>query len=71
MLDLQINQRTKTTPITEITTLKCSLMEVGGHPHGFHRRITYMEQIVRLHGIPVSIVLDRDARFKSRFWKIL
>ena len=31
----------------------------------------YMEQIVRLHGIPVSIVSDRDARFTSHFWKSL
>ncbi|KAA0067305.1 ty3-gypsy retrotransposon protein [Cucumis melo var. makuwa] len=29
----------------------------------------YMTEIVRLHGIPVSIISDRDARFKSKFWK--
>ncbi|KAA0053208.1 pol protein [Cucumis melo var. makuwa] len=29
----------------------------------------YMTEIVRLHGIPVSIVSDRDARFTSKFWK--
>jgi hypothetical protein len=27
----------------------------------------YIEQIVRLHGIPSSIVLDRDPRFTSKF----
>jgi len=26
---------------------------------------------VRLHGIPKNIVLDRDAKFISRFWKEL
>ncbi|KAG4182432.1 hypothetical protein ERO13_A09G043001v2 [Gossypium hirsutum] len=31
----------------------------------------YVSQIVRLHGVPISIVLDRDLRFTSRFWKKL
>ncbi|GAB2278011.1 hypothetical protein Dimus_039264 [Dionaea muscipula] len=29
----------------------------------------YIREIVRLHGIPVSIVSYRDPRFTSRFWK--
>ncbi|KAA0032741.1 ty3-gypsy retrotransposon protein [Cucumis melo var. makuwa] len=29
----------------------------------------YMSEIVRLHGVAVSIVSDRDARFTSKFWK--
>ena len=28
----------------------------------------YINEIVRLHGMPVSIVSDRDPRFTSRFW---
>ena len=28
----------------------------------------YIKEIVRLHGIPVSIILERDPRFTSRFW---
>ncbi|CAJ2645706.1 unnamed protein product [Trifolium pratense] len=31
----------------------------------------YVEQIVKLHGIPSSIVSDRDPRFTSRFWESL
>ena len=31
----------------------------------------YLMEIVRLHGVLVSIVLNRDARFTSIFWKEL
>ena len=30
---------------------------------------TYIQEIIRLHGTPVSITSDRDPRFVSRFWK--
>ena len=31
----------------------------------------YIKEIVRLHGILISIISDRDPRFTSRFWGIL
>ena len=31
----------------------------------------YMKKIVQLHGVLLSIVLNRDPRFTSRFWKEL
>ena len=31
----------------------------------------YVDEIVRLHGVPVSIVSDRDPRFTSMFWPSL
>ena len=29
----------------------------------------YIQEIVRLHGAPVSIVSNRDPRFTTQFWK--
>ncbi|KAA3487058.1 Transposon Ty3-G Gag-Pol polyprotein [Gossypium australe] len=31
----------------------------------------YVSEIVRLHGVPLSIISDRDPRFTFRFWKKL
>nr|GFC52253.1 putative reverse transcriptase domain-containing protein [Tanacetum cinerariifolium] len=31
----------------------------------------YLKEVVTKHGIPVSIICDRDPRFSSNFWKLL
>ncbi|XP_069150333.1 uncharacterized protein [Solanum lycopersicum] len=31
----------------------------------------YISQIVRLHGVPISIISDRGSLFTSHFWKVL
>lgn len=31
----------------------------------------FMKEIFRLHGFPKTLILDRDAKFTSNFWKEL
>ena len=31
--------------------------------------LLYIQEIIQLHGLPVSIVSDRDPRFMVHFWK--
>ena len=30
----------------------------------------YLSEIVRLHGVPTSIISDRGPQFTSRFWRV-
>ncbi|KAA0066427.1 ty3-gypsy retrotransposon protein [Cucumis melo var. makuwa] len=57
---------------------RCLVCQLTKSAHFVSRKSTYtaskwgqlyMTEIVRLHGVPVSIILDRDAHFTSKFWK--
>ena len=50
-------------------------LEVGSDQYGFHQRFTsysqttYINEIVRLHGVLLSIISDRGPQLTSQFWK--
>ncbi|GJW75628.1 putative reverse transcriptase domain-containing protein [Tanacetum coccineum] len=31
----------------------------------------YIKEIISRHGVPISIILDRDSHFTSRFWQLM
>ncbi|KAA3469978.1 Transposon Ty3-I Gag-Pol polyprotein [Gossypium australe] len=58
-----------------IATCNDSGFEIGACHYGFLFRVTvdskkeiFDLEIVRLHGIPFSIISDHDLRFTFRFW---
>ena len=54
-----VDRLTKTTHFLSFST-KWSVAKLARY---------YVREVVRLHGVPVSIVSDRDARFTYRFWQ--
>ena len=42
-----------------------------GTPSAVDTAHTFIKEIVRLHGLPSSIVSDRGVQFTSRFWRAL
>jgi hypothetical protein len=44
-------------------------MKSNYHPHNYAD--IYFQQVVRLHGVPKSIVSDRESQFTTRFWERL
>ena len=56
-----VDRLTKTAYFLQIN-MKCSLEKLAK---------LYMDEVVRLHRVPVSIVSNRDPKFVTRFWQKL
>lgn len=47
------------------------LIPMGEDTSAPHVAKCFFEHVVRLHGLPSSIVSDRDPRFTAKFWTTL
>ncbi|KAL8114289.1 hypothetical protein AgCh_021224 [Apium graveolens] len=54
---------------TKILTKSAHFLPIRETTHVHELAEIFQRDIVRLHGVRVSIVSDRDTRFTSRFWK--
>ncbi|XP_028060448.1 uncharacterized protein LOC114264030 [Camellia sinensis] len=59
--------------ISELKELKVQLQELLDKKFIRLNKLAnlYVNEIVRLHGVPISIVSNRDPKFTSRFWQSL
>src|SRR6266481_4995206 len=57
--------------IIDHLTLQVHLLPMTTHVTSKEVAWIFLKEIVRLHGVPDSIVSDRDMKFTSSFWKEL
>ena len=51
------------------TDQECAFYTDSGEHIGEKLADIYVREVVARHGVPVSVVSDRDIRFTSSFWK--
>lgn len=49
----------------------CTPVPLQGTPSATETASAFIKKIVRLHGVPDSIISDRGVQFTSRFWRAL
>ena len=57
--------------IVDRLTKSAHFLPIRGTDSLDHLAELYCREIIRLHGVPLSIISDRDPRFTSRFWQSL
>jgi transposase InsO family protein len=57
--------------VVDRLTKVAHFIQVKTRYSGGHLAKLYIENILRLHGVPSRIVSDRGTQFTSRFWKSL
>ena len=57
--------------IVDRLTKSAHFVPIKSNRTASHLAKLYVKEIVRLHGVPSSIVSDRDPLFTSHFWKSL
>jgi len=65
------NGYTKLWVIVDRFSTMAHLIQARTEEHITELALTFVKEICRLHGLPESIVSDRDTRFTSKFWTSL
>ncbi|GJS95778.1 putative reverse transcriptase domain-containing protein [Tanacetum coccineum] len=75
---LSRKERVKPKRVRATAMIHITDSSLAQHTHAIHEDYSmeklarlYINEIIAQHGVPVSIILDRDGRFTSRFWQTL
>ncbi|GJS86428.1 reverse transcriptase domain-containing protein [Tanacetum coccineum] len=72
LLDVDANKKVCITGVCSVKNLESAIFTPMRETDSMERLVRmYLKEVVTRHGIPVSIICDRDPRFTSNFWRSL